>query len=150
MARHQGAPRNKGHNVSLIAAMTSTGMTAALTVVGSIDHAAFETYIERVLGPQLRPGQTVLMNNLRVHKRARTQQLIEARGCTLRFVSTYSPDFAPIEGGFGNLKQLVRKDTPRTGVSLDRSNRRALCSISEQDARGWFVHCGYHLPRQPL
>jgi transposase len=38
----------------------------------------------------------VVMDNLRVHQTARVRQLIEEKGCQLRFLPAYSPDFSPI------------------------------------------------------
>lgn len=143
-------PRNKGANISLLAALTPQGMSAAMTVEGAVDSLAFECYVEHVLIPQLVPGQTVVMDNLSVHKSARVAQLLHDHGCTLRFLPTYSPDLAPIEGGFGKVKTLVRRDQPRTREALDQSISRALTAISPQDSRGWFQRCGYTLTRQPL
>lgn len=143
-------PRNKGANISLLAALTTRGMTAALTVPGAVDRLVFERYIEHVLLPELSKGQTVVMDNLSVHKSARVAQLLHDHGCTLRLLPTYAPDLAPIEGGFGKLKTLVRRDQPRTREALDQSIGRALAAISSQDAQGWFKRCGYPLPRQPL
>ncbi|WP_161636071.1 transposase, partial [Deinococcus phoenicis] len=61
-------PRNKGANISLLAALTPQGMSAAMTVEGAVDGLAFERYVEHVLIPRLSPGQTVVMDNLSVHK----------------------------------------------------------------------------------
>ena len=143
-------PRNKGANISLLAALSTKGMSAALTVPGAVDGLAFECYVEHVLLPELSRGQTVVMDNLSVHKSARVAQLLHDRGCTLRFLPTYSPDLAPIEGGFGKLKTLVRRDQPRTREELDQSIGRALAALSPQDALGWFKRCGYPFTRQPL
>jgi len=61
-------PRNRGKNTTLLASMTAEGMGWCLAVVGSTTKAVFETYLERVLVPTLRPGQVVLMDNLALHK----------------------------------------------------------------------------------
>lgn len=90
------------------------------------------------------------MDNLSVHKSARVAQLLHDHGCALRFLPTYSPDLAPIEGGFGKVKTLVRRDQPRTREELDQSIGRALNAVSPQDALGWFSRCGYVPNRQPL
>ena len=66
-------------------------------ISGPINRDAFETYVERVLVPELRPGDVVVMDNLSSHKGPRTRTLIEAAGAQLRFLPPYSPDFNPIE-----------------------------------------------------
>lgn len=41
--------------------MTMEGMGPSLAVEGASTAAVFETYVERVLSPMLRPGQVVVM-----------------------------------------------------------------------------------------
>jgi transposase len=143
-------PRNRGSNVTLIAALSSTGETQALTVEGAMDRAVFDAYVEHVLVPALRTGQTVVLDNLSVHKSARARALIEARGCRLVFLPTYSPDLNPIEGMFSKLKALLRRAGARSREALDEAIGRALWRVSARDALGWWGRCGYHLNRQPL
>jgi hypothetical protein len=60
------------------------GMGACLAVEGSINAAAFEAYVERVLTSALEPGQVVVMDNLSLPIRARgLKGLIEGCGCEL-------------------------------------------------------------------
>jgi transposase len=59
------------------------GMGRCLAVEGSTTAANFEAYIERVLAPNLRSGQVVVMDNLAAHKSQRIKELIEERGCEL-------------------------------------------------------------------
>ena len=71
---------------------------------GSADTIAFEVYVEQVLAPTLQAGQIVVMDNLQAHKSARIKQVIEAKGCQLLFLPSYSPDLSPIEEAFSKLK----------------------------------------------
>jgi hypothetical protein len=93
------APRNWGKNVTLIASLSTQGVGAAMSVEGSTDGAAFETYVEHFLAPTLEEGQIVVMDNLQVHKSAKVKELIEGVGAEVLFVPPYSPDFSPIERG---------------------------------------------------
>jgi transposase len=52
-----------------------------------------------VLAPTVRPGDTVILDNLRAHKDAAIQAAIEASGVRLRFLPPYSPDFDPCMDG---------------------------------------------------
>src|ERR671920_600580 len=90
-------PRNHGHNVTLLAALTPDGMGPSMTIPGAIDSAAFTAYVQRFLVPSLQPGQIVILDNLSAHKRAAAREAIEDAGCELRFLPAYSPDFHPIE-----------------------------------------------------
>ena len=136
-------PRNHGPNTTLIAAMGPAGVTAAMSLEGAMDRAAFDVFVARVLVPSLRPGQVVVWDNLSVHKSALAQRLIEAAGCRVVFLPPYSPDFAPIEQAFGKLKTFLRRAGPRTRDALDQAMTDGLGTITAADARAWFTHCGY-------
>lgn len=85
------------------------------------------------------------MDNLSVHKRDKVRQLIEAKGCTVWFLPSYSPDYNPIEHAFSKLKGLLRRAQARTHEALQAAISEALAAITAQDAIGWFRHCGYSL-----
>ena len=147
---HGEAPRNRGRNTSILAAMSPAGLLATMTVEGSTNTEVFLTYLDQVLCPTLRPGQVVVLDNLSVHKNEAVRQKIEAVGCRLVFLPAYSPDFNPIEHAFAKLKHALRKAKARTQEALESAITAALASISAQDARGWFKHCEFpvidHLP----
>lgn len=63
-----------------------------MTIAGSSDGYVFSTFIEDVCVPVLRPGQTVIMDNLSSHKVAGIQEAIEAVGARLEYLPPYSPD----------------------------------------------------------
>jgi transposase len=140
---HGRAPRNRGRARTAIGAVTLAGMGPGLIVEGGISTAGFEAYVEHVLAPTLRPGQIVVMDDLRQHQGARTRALIEARGAELLFLPAYSPDLNPIEEAFSKLKALLRKAAARTHEALVAAIWAGLRAISASDARGYFVHCGY-------
>jgi transposase len=54
-----------------------------MAVEGGTTSRVFETYIERVLAPALRPGQVVVMDKLGAHRPERIREFIEAEGCEL-------------------------------------------------------------------
>ncbi len=57
----------------------------------------------------------------------------------------YSPDLSPIEPCWSKLKTLLRAAEPRSIAAIDEQIGPALDTITLQDARGWFRHCGYPL-----
>ena len=137
------APRNRGKNTTLIAALTFEGMGESMIIEGAANAVAFEAYVEHVLLPGLLKGQIVVMDNLRVHKSARVRHLIEEQGCQLLFLPAYSPDFSPIEETFSKLKTALRRAGARTRETLQEAICQALLMVAAQDAHGWFRHCGY-------
>ena len=62
------------------------------TIDGAINGELFLAYVEQVLVPTLKPGDVVIMDNLRVHKMAGVREAIEAAGAKLLFIPPYSPD----------------------------------------------------------
>jgi transposase len=141
------APKNWEKNVTLISSISLEGMGPSMSIEGSADGEAFALYIEHFLCPQLREGQVVLMDNLQVHKSKRVRELIEGRGCSVVFLPSYSPDFNPIEEAFSKVKAILRKAKARSFEALVEATGGALTMVSEQDALGFFAHCGYATPR---
>ncbi len=127
-------PRNYGPNVTLFASMTHEGMGPCLAVKGATTRELFEIYIEQMLGPALRVGQVVVMDNLSSHKGQRVRELIEERGCELIYLPPYSPDLNPIEEAFGKLEALLRRAAARSHEALVESMGAALDAINTQDA----------------
>jgi transposase len=115
-----------------------------MTLQGSVDGIAFETYVEQMLVPTLTPGQIVVLDNHRIHKGDRVAELLAAHGCSLLFLPPYSPDLNPIEEALSKIKTFVKALQARTRGTLDQAIAAALKTISLQDILGWFGHSGYN------
>ncbi len=107
-------PHGHWKTTTFVGALALRGFVAPFVLDGPINRRAFETYVEKVLVPELRRGDIVIMNNLSSHKGARVRQMIEAIGARLLYLPPYSPDFNPIENAFAKLKSLLRKASERT------------------------------------
>jgi len=136
-------PRNHGKPTSLISALGTDGLGATMTVEGAVDGSAFSVYLRDLLCPTLKPGQTVVLDNLNVHKLKVVRPLIEKAGCKLLYLPSYSPDFSPIEHAFSKIKQSLRGAAARTQAALDQAITNAINEVTKDDALGWFRHCGY-------
>jgi len=141
----QAVPLHGGPNVTLIAALTPHGLGALLSVNGAVDGAVFAAYLDQVLGPTLRPGDVVVLDNLSVHKVDGLAEVVKKYGARLLYLPPYSPDFNPIELAFSKLKTWLRKARARTRDVLEEAIRTAAAWISALDAENWFDHCGYHV-----
>ena len=116
-----------------------------MVVRGAIDRAVFDVFLEFALVPSLRPGQLVVLEDLSVHKSALAQALIEAMGCRLEFLPTYSPDFNPIEQAFAKAKA---KAALRRVQAWNHETRVAavgevLITITPSDCAGFFRAASY-------
>jgi transposase len=103
----------------------------------------FLTFVQTILVPTLRSGQIVIMDNLSSHKVNGVQEAIEAVGATLDYLPASAPDCSPIEACWSKFKEFLRAKAARTRERLDQAITEALETITPQDARGWFAHCGY-------
>ena len=156
MARTRGrSPRGErlrspvphGHwkTTTFVAGLRLSGITAPFVLDGPINREAFQTYVERVLVPELAPGDVIVMDNLGSHKGPAVHAAIEAAGARLLFLPPYSPDFTPIELAFSKLKTHLRSAAARTREALRTALEAALAWITTEDAQNWFDHCGYHV-----
>lgn len=136
-------PKNRGENTTILGALSWQGVQAAMTLEGAADTLAFEAFVEWILCPTLQPGQIVVMDNLSMHKSSKTRLLIEACGCQLWFLPTYSPDLNPIEQAWSKLKAHLRRQGARSKDALQQAIAQGLPLITALDACAWFKHCGY-------
>ena len=141
-------PRTHGKNTTLVAALTPDGLQVPWMIEGAMDTTTFEWYIREQLGPTLRPGQIVVLDNVSAHQADRIRQAIEARHCQLLFLPPYSPDCTPIEQAFSKIKAILRGLGARTHEALWEAVRVAVEAITPADALAWFAHAGYALPAQ--
>jgi transposase len=138
-------PKNRGPNTTILGALSAQGVVAAMTLEGAADGATFASFVQHVLVPVLHPGQIVVLDNLSIHKSQRVRQWIEAVGCQVWFLPTYSPDFNPIEKAWSKLKAYLRRAQARTREDLEVAIAHGLDTITAQDAIHWFRHSYSHL-----
>ena len=61
------APAGHWRTTTMISSIRLDGRTAALAIEGATDTEVFQVYVREVLGPTLRPGDIVVMDNLSPH-----------------------------------------------------------------------------------
>jgi transposase len=138
-----GVPYGHWKTTTFIGALTLRGFIAPFVIDGAIDRLAFETYVEKVLVPELRQGDVVIMDNLPSHKGPNVRQLIEAAGASLLYLPPYSPDFNPIENAFAKLKALLRKAAERTVEGLWNAIGQLIDLITPKEIQNLFAAAGY-------
>jgi transposase len=139
-------PRGKRPHISWLATLTPTGIGASVVVPGAVDRQVFDLFVERLLVPSLRPGQIVLLDNLKVHDSAKAKALLAAAGCHLVFLPTYSPDMNPIEQAFAKVKQALRRVGARSWEAVVAAIGETLRTVTPADARAFFADAGCPLP----
>ena len=139
------APQNYGQNVTILGALSCTGLEAVMTIEGATDSDVCRAYVQEVRCPTLNEGDSVSADNLAAHKAAGVQEAIAANGAQLLYLPPYSPDLNPIEPCWSKIKTFLRAAKARTRPALEEAVTWALATITEADARAWFAHCGYVL-----
>jgi transposase len=154
MARRYGwAPRGErcrvavpaGHwkTTTVIAGLRTSGPSALALLDGPVTGERFRTYVTQTLLPTLRPGDTVILDNLSAHKVAGVREAVEAAGARLLYLPPYSPEFNPIELAFAKLKALLRSAAARTISDLGEAIRQAFERFSPSECRNYVTAAGY-------
>lgn len=140
----EAVPRNRGTVTTVIGALRmATGLDALMTVEGGTTTEVFAAYVEQVLGPTLKDGDIVVMDNLAAHRATQIRDLIEERGAKLVFQPPYSPELNPIELAWSWVKDWLRTARARTHQGIDIALAMAAELLDGKDAAAWFRHCGY-------
>jgi hypothetical protein len=102
MARRYGrAPRGErcrvavpfGHwkTITVTTGLRASGLITTALFDGPMTGARFRDYVEQTLVPALRPGDTVVLDNLTAHKVSGIRERIEVAGARLLYLPAYSP-----------------------------------------------------------
>jgi transposase len=151
--RYGRAPRGErcriavphGHykTITVTAALRASGPFAVELMDGATNGKRFLSYVTDTLVPALKPGDTVVMDNLAAHKVTGVRQTIEAAGARLLYLPPYSPDFNPIENTFAKLKALLRSAAARTVPDLWAAIREAFTRFKSDECRNYLAAAGY-------
>ena len=136
-------PHGHWKTTTFTAGLRCDAITAPFVLDGAMNRDAFLVYIDKILGPTLKPGDIVIMDNLPAHKGEAVRKAIEATGAVRLLLPPYSPDLNPIELVFSKLKALLRKAAERTvGALWDRIGQ-VLEAFTPQECANYFRHDGY-------
>jgi transposase len=138
-----GVPHGHWKTTTFVAGLRNNGIVAPFVLDGPINRNAFQAYVEKVLVPELRPGDIVIMDNLSSHKGPRIRQMIEAAGGSLLYLPPYSPDFNPIENAFAKLKALLRNAAERSIEGLWTVIGQLLDAFTPNECTNYFAAAGY-------
>jgi transposase len=146
---HGTVPCGRWTRLTVLGALGSEGIVAAMGVEAATDGAVFHAYLDQVLLPELRrtkPDAVLVMDNLGAHKTPAVRGLLDRSGFPYRYLPPYSPDLNPIEPAWAKVKGELRRVAARTTEALHSALGPALDGIAAADAAGCFRHCGYGRP----
>jgi transposase len=136
-------PHGHWKTTTFICGLRHDGVTAPFVLDGPMDGPHFLAYVEQILAPTLRKGQTVYMDNVSTHQVDGVKQAIEARGARAIFLPAYSPDLNPIEQFFARLKSFLRKTKARTVDELWGAIAAFLKEVSKDECKAYLANSGY-------
>jgi transposase len=127
----------------VIGAISLNGLLTQWSSLGSVDTLTFDAFIAQKLVPKLWKGAVVIIDNCSIHKSLELEALITGAGARLIFLSTYSPDFSPVENCWSKIKSILRRLAARTYPDLLTALDLAFAEVTKKDLLGWFTHCCY-------
>jgi transposase len=136
-------PHGKWTTMTFVAALRHDRIDAPCVIDGPINGAIFHEWVEQFLVPTLRPGDIVVLDNLRSHKSQATRRAIRRAGAHLSFLPPYSPDLNPIEQVFAKLKTLFRKTDARTINAAWNRIGSLLQAFTPSECSNYLRNAGY-------
>jgi transposase len=133
-------PVAKGKRISMVSALTTSGMKAAFNYEGTMTGGVFLYFLQHFLCPLLSAGDYIVLDNASVHKVDDVKQLIEAAGAQVIYLPPYSPELNPIELVWNKMKTSIRKQRARTVEALYGVYAEALESITLSDSKKFIEH----------
>jgi DDE superfamily endonuclease len=129
-------PHGHWKTTTFVGALRCDSLTAPLAIDGAINGELFLAYVEQVLAPTLKPGDIVIMDNLRAHKIAVVREAIEGGGrCKIVVHSALQPRLEPNRAGILQAQgAATRQSDPDRRGSMERA-RRPMRPFYPQGAR---------------
>src|SRR3954451_13955722 len=127
-------------SITLTSGMRLDGVTATLAFPGATNTGTFETYVEEVLVPELKPGDVVVWDNLKPHQSQDAIEAVEEAGAEVVPLPPYSPDLTPIEEMISKVKGAMRSAGGRTKEAVYEAFGSALHDVTPENIAGWFHH----------
>ena len=125
-------------SITLTSGLRLSGVTATLAFPGATNTDLFETYVEEVLVPQLKPGDVVIWDNLKPHKSEEAIEAVEEAGARVVPLPPWSPDLTPIEEMVSKVKGAMKSAAARTTEAVYGAFASALDDVTLKDIAGWF------------
>lgn len=133
----------KGSNISLVGAIRTTGMCSLYPYDGPIDGFRFLDFLNHQLLPNLKHGDVVVMDNLRVHHIEAVETLLDSVGAKPLFLPPYSPERNPIEEIWSLIKNIFKAAEARTIIAMIETMKKAQEAVTIEKIEGYFSHAGY-------
>jgi hypothetical protein len=142
-------PHGHWTTTTFVGALRCDGLPAPLAIDGAINGKLFLAYVEQVLVPTLKPGDVVIMENLRVHKMPGIREAIRYSGGNRdgrRKAVVYpalQPRLEPNRVGILQAQGTAASQGDPHCRGIMAGTRRLCDSFSPKKCTNYFRHDGY-------
>jgi transposase len=102
-------PGNRHFRISIVAGLRVKRLLAPCWFTGMCTADVFNAWFEEMLLPELRKGDTVILDNARFHQSKKLRRMARKAGIKLLFLPPYSPRDNRIEHEWFPIKNTARK-----------------------------------------
>lgn len=127
----------------MLSSIRLNGQSEGIIFDGGVSKELFREYIEDVLLPSLKPGDIIVMDNLRAHNAEFNLRKFKRRKVEIRRLPPYSPDLNPIEMMWSQIKNRLRRVSPKDKIEMWREVSYAHLEVTPEMAHNWFESIGY-------
>jgi transposase len=138
-----GVPHGHYKSITFVCGLRLRGVVAPKAYDRAMNAETFEAWLEQHLLPTLEEGDIVVLDNLKAHKSPRVAETLARKGCTVRYLPPYSPDFNPIENAYSKLKSALRKLAERTVAGLIAFLEACADLFKPEECKNYFEAAGY-------
>jgi transposase len=125
-------------SITLTCGLRLSGVTAVEAFPGATNTDLFESYVEEVLVPELKPGDVVIWDNLKPHQSEEAIEAVEGAGARVVPLPSSSPDLTPIEEMISKVKGAMKSAAARTTAAVYAAFASALHDVTPENIAGWF------------
>lgn len=136
-------PHGRWTTMTFLAALRCGGVAAPCVLDGPINGASFLAWVVQLLAPTLRPGGTVVLDNVGRHESRAVKRPIRQAGAHLLFLPPCSPGLNPVEVMSAKLKTLLRKPDERSIAAAWARIGALLDQLSPSECANHVRHAGY-------
>ena len=144
----------QGTKYSMLPVLSLDGILHLKVLKNAITSEDFWQFVEGLLlcmNEWLLPNLVLVIDNVAIHKVQGICKMVEEHVSQLLYLPTYSPDYNPIENTFSSIKSWLHSNHDCINLELDSVDGtvydifwEAIRSITADDSKGWYKHCGYH------
>ena len=141
----------RGKRVSVMTAMTSSGVLAYETTTGSVNGDKFVDFIRGRLIPNMQPfpgeHSILILDNCSVHHAHNVKDMLASFGILVFFLPPYSPDMNPAEELFSHIKYYLKAHDDVIQATNDPLPiiNSAFDIVPKSYCNEWITHSGYAL-----